>query len=462
MNQSGLTRLCLALAVASSAVAVRPASLGGQEASAIASRAARQSPAWVHDGVIYELNTRTFSAAGTFNAVTARLPELRRLGVSIVWLMPIHPLGQVKKKGTIGSPYAVRDYYMVNPDYGTEADFRRLVRAAHDIGLKVIIDVVANHTAWDNPLIETPAFYQRDAAGRVLSPFDWSDVAALDYGNPKVRDYMGRMLQHWVREFDVDGFRCDVAGMVPLDFWEDVRRDLERIKPEIVLLAEAHEPALVAEAFDLDYSWPLYHAMKEAIIGNGPATAIREEWEAERRSYPRGALHLRIADNHDEKRAIALFGERGALAASALVFTMDGVPLLYNGMEVGDVTESTAPALFERLPIFWDIRERRPEFPRFYDRMIGLRKAHAALRQGATTWLRNADERRIVTYLRHDASEAILVAVNLSNQPFVGTVELAGAGFVELAAGGDSPAATAALPAISLEPWGFRLFRQAR
>jgi glycosidase len=131
-------------------------------------------------------------------------------------------------------------------------------------------------------------------------------------------------------------------------------------------------------------------------------------------------------------------------------------------MEVGDVTESTAPALFERLPIFWDIRGRRPEFPQFYDRMIGLRQSHPALRQGATTWVRNADERRIVTYLRHDASEAILVAVNLSNQPFVGTVELAGAGFVELATGAESPEGTAALPALALEPWGFRMFRQER
>ena len=201
--------------------------------------------------------------------------------------------------------------------------------------------------------------------------------------------------------------------------------------------------------------------MKDAIIGNREARAVREEWEAERRSYPRGALHMRIADDHDEKRAIALFGERGALAASALILTMDGVPLLYNGMEVGDVTESTAPALFERLPVFWEIRDRRPEFPLFYQHMIQLRQAHSALRRGTTTWPRNSDEGRVITVLRQDDQEEILVAVNLSNRPFIGTAEVAGNGFAEITPGVES-AGAAPLPALSLEPWGFRLFRRAR
>lgn len=373
--------------------------------------------------------------------------------------MPIHPIGREKKKGSIGSPYAVRDYFAVNSDYGTGEDLKRLVRRAHELGLKVIIDIVANHTSWDNAMMSTPSYYRRDSAGRVLSPYDWSDVAQLDYENPALRTRMTDMLKHWIREFDLDGFRCDVAWLVPVDFWEQARRELEKIKPEIVLLAESHEPVLLREAFDLDYSWPLYHAMKDALTGQRSARAIREEWENERRSYPRGALHLRIADNHDEKRAIAQFGERGALAASALTFTLDGVPLLYNGMEVGDVTESTAPALFEKLPIYWGIRDRRPEFVRFYPWVIGLRRDHAALRQGATTWLRNSDEDRIVTFLRQDARESILVAINLSNRPFLGTVELAAAGFVELVRG-ETQAATASLPALYLGAWELRLFRR--
>ena len=441
--------------------AAAPCALHSQQRRDVRALDARSPAPWVRDAVIYELNVRTFSNEGTFNAVTARLPELQRLGVTVVWLMPIHPLGQVKKKGTVGSPYAVRDYMDVNPDYGTKADLKRLVTEAHRVGLKVIIDIVANHTSWDNVLMKTRAYYERDSKGQIVSPYDWTDVAALNYDNPALRKYMGEMLQYWLRDFDLDGFRCDVSGEVPTDFWEQARRDLEKIKPDIMLLAESHEPELLVNAFDLDYGWPAYHALKDAILGNRSARVIRDEWEAERRSYPRGALHLRMSDNHDEKRAVAFFGERAALAASALVFTMDGVPLLYNGMEVGDVTESFAPALFEKLPVYWGVRGRRPEFPRFYEGIIPLRRASSALRRGTTTWLRNADEDRIVTFVRQDASEDVLVAINFSNRAFAGTVEAAGAGYTEITPGTPG-AGAAALPALSLDPWGFRIFRRTR
>src|SRR5437868_3584525 len=169
-------------------------------------QSARSSPSWLRDGVIYELNTRDFSSAGTFNAVTERLDSLKSLGVNVVWLMPIHPVGQLKKKGSIGSPYAVRDYYGINPAFGSAADLHRLIGEAHKRDMKVIIDIVANHTAWDAKLMATPAFYRRDAQGHVVSPYDWSDVAALNYDNPALRKYMTDMLVYWVREFDLDGF----------------------------------------------------------------------------------------------------------------------------------------------------------------------------------------------------------------------------------------------------------------
>ena len=422
---------------------------------------ARPSADWVRDGIIYELNVRTFSPEGTFNGVTSRLPDLQKLGVNIVWLMPIHPLGELKKKGTIGSPYAVRDYMEVNPSYGTKADLKKLVAEAHRLGLKVIIDIVANHSSWDNVLMKNPANYVRDASGQILSPYDWTDVAKLNYAYPPLRKYMLDMLQYWLREFDLDGYRCDVAGEVPTDFWEEARRSLEKIKPEIVMLAESHEPELLASAFDLDYGWPGYHALKDAILGNRDARAVRDEWEAERRVYPKGALHMTIADDHDEKRAITFFGERGALAAFATIFTMDGVPLLYNGNEVGDATESFAPALFEKLPVWWQMKDRRPEFPKFFDTMIPLRKAHSALRRGSTAWVANSDADRVLTYVRSDATEDVVVAVNLSNRGFVGTVEVAGVGYREITpwAASDAPAA---LPALTLDPWGVRIFRRAK
>jgi cyclomaltodextrinase len=327
-------------------------SVAQQPARDVAKESARPTRDWVRDGVIYEIYPRAFSASGNFNGITAQLDRLKDLGVTILWLMPIHPIGQEKKKGSIGSPYAVRDYYGINPDYGTKDDLKRLIGEAHRRGLKVIIDIVANHTSWDSVLMKNPEFYKHDASGHITYPYDWFDIAALNYANQQLRGYMTEMLKYWLREFDLDGFRCDVAGEVPTDFWENARTELEKIKPDILMLAEAHKPELLVKAFDLDYSWPLHSALTNVLQGRGLASELREEWEREVKEGPRGAEHMRFSDNHDERRAIARFGEPAALAASALVFTLDGVPMLYNGMEVGDTTESGAPALFEKLPIF--------------------------------------------------------------------------------------------------------------
>jgi cyclomaltodextrinase len=434
-----------------------------QQATNPSALTARPSPEWVRQAVVYEVNERAFSDAGTFNAITNRLDDLKKLGVSVLWLMPVHPIGQLNKKGSIGSPYAVRDYYDVNPAFGTKDDLKRLVRAAHQRGLKVIIDIVANHTAWDAVMMKTPTYYVRDASGKVLSPYDWTDVAKLDYSNSATRRYMLDMLEMWIREYDLDGFRCDVAGDVPTTFWDEARDELARIKPDIFMLAEAHKPDLLVKAFDMDYSWPLYGALAAVVEGGRPAALIRGEWEAERATYPRGALHLRFTENHDEKRAIARFGERGALAAAALMFTLDGVPLMYNGQEAGDVTESGAPALFEKMAVFWQGAERRPEIVAFFKDIIPLRRAHPALLDGSVQWVANSDYDRVLTYLRHSDREDVLVAVNLSNKPFFGTVEAPGSGFTEITprppnqpvAGAERPIG---LPALSLDAWGYRMF----
>jgi cyclomaltodextrinase / maltogenic alpha-amylase / neopullulanase len=465
------TSLILFLSVASFAASASPAQ---QPTRDVSKEAARPTRDWVRDGVVYEIYPRAFSQPGDFNGITARLDNLKDLGVTILWLMPIHPIGQEKKKGTIGSPYAVRDYYGINPDYGTKADLQRLITEAHRRRMKVVIDIVANHTAWDSVLMKHPEFYKRDASGKITYPYDWFDIAALNYNSKELRQYMTDMLKYWIREFDLDGFRCDVAGEVPTDFWENARVELERIKPDIFMLAEAHKAELLVKAFDLDYSWPLHSAMTNVLQGRNPASEIRTAWEAETREWPRSSLHLRFSDNHDERRAIVRFGERAALAASALTFTLDGVPLLYNGMEVGDTTESGAPALFEKLPIFWPIAERRPEFPRFYKQIIALRQESSAARRGSLEWLRNSDESRVLTYIRRTQSEELLVAINLSSSPFVGLVETAGVtGYVDITPDvapplpPDAPASEQAgrkryvgLPALSLEAWGYRMFRR--
>ncbi|MEP6925136.1 MAG: alpha-amylase family glycosyl hydrolase, partial [Pyrinomonadaceae bacterium] len=435
---------------------------------------ARSSQDWVKDAVIYEIFPRAYSIKGDFNAITADLNRLQNLGVTVLWLMPIHPIGKEKSKGTIGSPYAVKDYYAINPDYGTSADLKRLISEAHQRSLKVIIDIVANHTAWDSVMMKTKTFYTQDKAGNIISPVaDWKDVADLNYDNPELRKYMIEMLKFWLREYDLDGFRCDVAGFVPTDFWENARTELEKIKPNIIMLAEANQPDLLVEAFDLDYSWDLHSALTEVAQGAKPASSIQTVWQENRAKFPKNALRMRFSDNHDERRAIARFGERGALAAQALVFTLDGVPLIYNGMEVGDTTESGAPALFEKMPILWQIQERRPEFGRFYAAMIALRKASPALRRGDLTWLKNSDENHVLTFTRTDGNETVLVAINMRNEPFVGLVE-GGTGFDEITPDVAPPLppdddktrikvkATTALPALSLEAWGYRIFRKQK
>ncbi|MGI9067870.1 MAG: alpha-amylase family glycosyl hydrolase [Pyrinomonadaceae bacterium] len=467
-----LNRIVLILAVVLSVCLAAPPQ--ARIENHVSKQQARPVRDWVRDGVVYEIYPRAFSQQGNFNGITARLDDLKDLGVTILWLMPIHPIGQEKKKGTIGSPYAVRDYYGVNPDYGTKEDFKKLIAEAHRRGLKVIIDIVANHTSWDSVLMKHPEFYKRDAKGNITYPYDWFDIAALDYRNQELRRYMTDMLKYWIRDFDLDGFRCDVAGELPTDFWENARVELERIKPDIVMLAEAHKPELLVNAFDFDYSWPLHNALTNALQGRGRASEIRDAWEREVKEWPHNSLHLRFSDNHDERRAIARFGEPAALAASAMMFTLDGVPLLYNGMEVGDTTESGAPALFEKLPIFWPIAERRPEFPRFYKQVMALRRSSSALRRGKLEWLHNSDESRIVSYLRRAPDEEVLVAINFSNRPFFGSVETTGAaGYADVTPDVGSPLPPDApapeqsarkrmvgLPVVALDAWGYRMYRR--
>lgn len=433
---------------------------------------ARSTADWVKDAVIYEIFPRQYSQKGDFNSITSDLDRLQTLGVTVLWLMPIHPVGKLKAKGTVGSPYAVRDYYAINPDYGTRDDLKKLIGEAHRRSMKVIIDIVANHTSWDSVMMKTPAFYTRNEKGEIIPPVaDWADVADLNYDNPELRKYIIEMLKMWIRDYDLDGFRCDVAGFIPTDFWEQARAEVDKIKADTIWLAEWESPDLLVKAFDLDYSWANHSALMNVLQGNLPASEIRRVWETDRAKMPRGALRMRFSDNHDERRAIARFGERGALAAQALVFTMDGVPLVYNGMEAGDTTESGYPALFEKMPIFWQTEVRRPEFPRFYRAMIALRKNSAALRRGDFVWLKNSDENRVLTFKRTAGGEELLVAVNLSNQPFFGAVETSG-NYEEITPDVGSPlppdddrvkvktGTTVGLPSLTLEAFGYRIFKR--
>lgn len=441
------------------AALLRPA---GLRADDFAEMQARSAPAWLRDGVVYEIYPRNFSAAGDFNGITARLDDLKNLGVTVLWIMPIHPIGQKLRKGDFGSPYSVKDYYAINPAYGTEADLKRLISEAHRRGLKVLIDMVANHTAWDSVMMAHPEFYKRDSRGHIEPPVpDWSDVAGLNYANPELRRYMITMFKHWIDPagFDFDGMRCDVASMVPTDFWEEARAQLMQVKPDVAMLAEASKPELMVKAFDIDYDWPMLSALNDCLMRGEPATGIRRAWEDSRRQFPQGTLYLRMSDDHDEPRAVARFGCEGALAASALLFTLDGVPLLYNGMESGDATESGDPALFEKLPIFWHSKGR-PPLNEIYAGLIRLRKSYPALRGGSVIWLANSDDANVVTFLREDDADQFVVAVNFSNRPETVDIDAPGAGFVpEKMEGLDAPPRD--FPHLRLNGFEWRIFHRA-
>ncbi len=387
-----------------------------------------KGPSWIEDAVIYSIFPRNFSKAGDFNGIIDRLNQIKELGVDVLWLLPIHPIGEVRRKGSMGSPYAIQNHERIDSAYGNEEDFKALVARAHSLGLKIIIDAVLNHTAWDHILIKYPVFYQHDENNQIISPLpDWADVAALDYTNPMVQSYMLQILKYWLLEFDIDGFRFDASDFIPLEFWRKVRKELHALKSDIILLGEGEKPEALCHGFDLDYDWKFKKTLDSIIMNGVPATAaVKKVLEEDESLFPQGSVHLRFSDNHDERRAIARYGEKGALAASALIFTLKGVPLIYNGMEVGDTTESRDPALFEKMPIYWDASVIRPEFTSFYTQMITLRKRYPALRHGKIEWIKNTSEERVLTYLRITEEETLYVAINLSNQPFTGKISLPG------------------------------------
>ncbi len=376
---------------------------------------ARPSENWVKDAVIYEVYLRSFSSTGAFKSLERRLPELKELGVTVLWLMPIHPVGELNRKGKLGSPYSVQDYYAVNPEFGTLDDFKSLVKATHDHGMKIIIDLVANHTAWDSKLVmEHPDWFTTNAEGAIVSPnADWSDVAGLNYKHHELRKYMIEMMKHWVRDIGIDGYRCDVAELVPTDFWERARTELDKIKP-IMMLSEGKLPEHHVQAFDLTYSWNVYDVLSKVIDGSTPVSVFDDILRTESYQFPRGSLRLRFNTNHDKNvkdaPAVIKFSPKGARTTAVLAFTYPGVPLIYDGEEVGNEKKLS---LFEKVDIDWT---KNLEFRAFYQVLTQLRAEHVALRRGDFTSVKNSDAQKVYTFLRRAGGDEVLVVINFSRE----------------------------------------------
>jgi glycosidase len=455
--QSKLPRLFAALALGSLTL-----NLAVAAAEAPPNPSARKSPGWLRSAVVYEVFTRNFSPAGDFNGITARLDELKDLGVDIVWLMPINPVGEKHRKGSLGSPYCVRDFYAINPDYGTTNDLKRLIAEVHKRDMKVIIDIVAGQTAWDSPLMKHPEFYLKDAKGQIIPPNPaWTDVAGLNYENSDLRRYMIDMMKYWLKDFNLDGFRCDVAWTVPVDFWEAARAELEEINPQLIIIADAGaKPSLLTKAFDMDYAWNLYSSLKSVMDSVSPADLLRQSLEHTQQQFSKGALHLRFTDHQSETRATARYGLHGALAAQVLMLTLDGVPLFYNGMEVGDATESGDPAMFEKMPVFWH-PGGRPPLRDIYRELIKLRKQHAAFCNEDVVWVQNSAPGEVASFLRRDAKEEFLVLINLSSRRTAGSVELLTAtGFDAVKIGGMPEPLDTPLPDFRLGGYGWFIYHR--
>jgi glycosidase len=397
---------------------------------------------------------------GTFRAAEEHLARIRDLGADIVWLMPVNPIGEVNRKGRLGSPYAVRDYLAVNPEFGTMEDLRRFVAAAHDLGLKVILDWVANHTAWDNVLTELhPEWYVRDWKGdfRPTPWWDWDDIIDLDYDQVALREYMADAMCHWVREADVDGFRCDVAGFVPLDFWETAREELEAIKP-VFLLAEWETRDLHDAAFDASYAWSWNSAMHGVAQGRTDLEPLRVYYAWNTRSWSRDAMRMTFVSNHDmnawEGTEFEQFGD--ALEAAVVLSVVgEGIPLIYNGQEAGS---DKRLLFFEKDVIEW----REHDLGELYRSLFALKKAHPALWNGAwgapMTRVPNAQEERWLSFVRnHPDGDRVLAVFNFSAEvatvilgegPYAGTWRDAFSDEKEVLEQGGS---------VSLPAWGYRV-----
>jgi glycosidase len=419
---------------------------------------------WACTTNIYEVNVRQYSDEGTFNAFAGQLNRLRDMGVETLWFMPVTPIAVLNRKGTLGSYYSCSDYMAVNPEFGTLADFRRLVSKAHKLGFRIIIDWVANHTGWDHVWTKSnPEFFDRDEFGKFLPPFpDWEDVIHLNYQNAELRKAMVEAMKFWVNEADIDGFRCDMAHLVPLDFWKEARMELDAIKP-LFWLAETEEPAY-HEVFDASYAWELLHSMEKYWKHETDMNGIDAVLFNYNTLFPATALRLFFTSNHDENSHSGTEYERMGDAAPAfavLCATWGGIPLVYSGQEV--------PLKDKRLDFFdKDAIPWTGEYAMagFYKVLLELRKSSPALRSAdksvRTFRLETTQNSRVFAFLKKNGDHEVLVLLNLSGDAISGRIigEVVIGHFKEVFSGITIDLTTER--AFEMKPWEYAVYQKGQ
>ncbi len=371
-------------------------------------------PAWIMQGNIYEVNVRQYTPEGTFNAFAKHLDRLKAMGVETIWFMPINPISKLDRKGTLGSYYAVSDYTAINPEYGTMDDFKKVVKSIHEKGMKVLIDWVPNHTGADNRWInEHPDFFIKDKEGKAAVAFDWADTRQLDYKNPVLQDSMIAAMKFWVKDTDIDGFRCDVAWNVPANFWQKSIPQLKKMK-NIFMLAEGDSTYLPKSGFDAVYPWHMFKMMEKVAKGEKSALALDSINKENQTLYPENTIQMYFTSNHDENSwNHADFGTfPGVIHEPFAVFSQtmkNSIPLIYSGQE-----EPVLRALefFEKDPITFKNFERE----KFYKTLLNLRKRNEALSANASfRKITAGDEKAIYAFVREHGNKKVLVILNFSS-----------------------------------------------
>ena len=414
-------------------------------------------PEWSKNATIYEVNIRQYTPEGTFRAFESHLPRLKAMGVDILWLMPVHPIGEMNRKGKLGSYYSVKDYLAVNPEFGTMDDLKSLVKKAHEMGFHVILDWVANHSAWDNKLVtEHPEWYTRSLDGNFQPTpwYDWDDIIDFDYNQPGLREYMTNALKFWVKEADIDGFRCDVAGFIPVDFWNNARKELEEIKP-VFMLAEWEDRDMLKNAFDMVYAWNLWGKMKEATTGGKGAGALLEYMAHDVSTFPEDGIKMIFTDNHDknswEGTQYSNFG-KGLETCMVLSSVVNGMPLIYSGQETG---LDRSLRFFDKDTIQW----KKHPFADIYTKLFQLKHRNKALWNGhwggTTMRVYNDQQDKVISFYREKEGDKVLAAFNFSDKPVVvklNTKHETGT-YADLFAG--KPVEIKGDDNLDLKPWGY-------